>query len=311
VEAGRQVTVLDNLVTGRRDRTRWGRFHRGDIRDVETVRDLIRSNGVTTVIHLAASAHVGESIAHPAQYFSNNVSGTVALLEAMLAENVRRMVFASSCSVYGNATSLRIGEDDDAHPVSPYGESKLFAERALAWYGRAYDLQSVSLRYFNVAGADPEADLGEDTATSRRIVPRAFRAAQGMDGSFSVFGTDFETADGTAVRDYVHARDIAEANLRAIEYLEADEPSIVLNLGTGTGLSVRQVIEEVGKALGRRVPVQESPRRLGDVPYAVADASRAAAVLGWHPTRSTLAEIVHSVAARHSATAAQSLAAER
>jgi len=297
-EAGREPVVLDNLVTGRIERARWGQFHQCDVRDVPAVRAIIRSHAVTAVVHLAASAHVGESIDNPAQYYSNNVAGTLALLDAMHAENVRHIVFASSCSVYGNAGSLSLKEDDDPRPVSPYGESKLIAERALAWYVRAYGFRSISLRYFNVAGADSESDLGEDLQTSLRIIPRAIQAARADHGSFDIFGTDFDTIDGTAVRDYIHVRDVAEANLRAIEYLESGRPSTVMNLGTGTGLSVRQIVDEVGKVLGRPVPVRECPRRPGDVPCAVADPSRAAAVLGWQPLRSALSDIVGSALAR-------------
>jgi UDP-glucose-4-epimerase GalE len=292
-QAGRRVTVLDNLSTGRMDRVRWGAFCLGDIRNVEAVREVLRLNGVTTVVHLAAYANVGESIAKPAEYYSNNVSGTTALLEAMLAENVRRIVFASSCSVYGNTASLRLREDHDVQPMSPYGESKMIGERMLDWYGHAYGLQAIKLRYFNVAGADPEAGLGEDVETSLRIVPRALKAAL-RDVPLQLFGTDFDTVDGTAVRDYVHVRDVADANLRAIEYLEGDRPNAVMNLGTGRGVSVRQIGAEVGQALGKPLQLQPHPRREGDVPYAVADAARAGELLGWRAAFSSLAEIVDS-----------------
>jgi UDP-arabinose 4-epimerase len=293
-EAGYEVVVLDNLATGRSDQARWGWFEHADIRDVDTIVQVIRARGVTTVVHLAASAHVGESIANPAEYYSNNVSGTFALFQAMLASKVRRIVFASSCSVYGNTSSTRIGEDHAAHPASPYGESKLIMERALHRYEHAYGFQSVSLRYFNVAGADAEANLGEDPETSSRIVPRAFQAAIGRGGPFKIFGTRFESADGTAVRDYVHVRDIAMSNLLAVRHLEAERPSAVLNVGTGIGVSVNQIVNEVGNILGRTIPVRENPPRLGDPPHAVADASRAKEVLGWQPAQSSLAEIVRS-----------------
>ncbi|HWC99102.1 MAG TPA: UDP-glucose 4-epimerase GalE [Candidatus Sulfopaludibacter sp.] len=297
-EAGYRVVVLDNLSTGAIEQARWGVFHRADIREVDVVRELLRAHQVQTVVHLAAHAHVGESIADPARYFSNNVSGTVALLEAMLAENVPRLVFASSCSVYGNAASLRIGEDGPAHPASPYGESKLIGERALEWYGRAYGLRSIALRYFNVAGADAYAGLGEDIETSLRIVPRALYAAV-QDRPFTIFGTDFDTVDGTAVRDYVHVADIAEANLLAIRHLEQGGPGATMNLGTGAGCSVRQIVDQVGQTLGRPLQVIEQGRREGDVPYAVADADRAASVLGWRPVRSSLSAIVGSVIEHH------------
>jgi UDP-arabinose 4-epimerase len=291
--AGRRVTILDNLSTGRMDHVRWGAFCLGDIRDVPTVREVLRVNGITTVVHLAAHANVGESIANPAPYYSDNVSGTTALLEAMLAENVRRVVFASSCSVYGNTASLRLREDHDVHPVSPYGETKMICERMLDWYGRAYGLQAVTLRYFNVAGADPEAGFGEDIETSQRIIPRTLHAAL-HNVPLRIFGTDFDTADGTAVRDYVHVCDVAGANLRAIEYLEDGRPNAVMNLGSGCGVSVRQIGAAVSQMLGRALQTQENPRREGDVPYAVADATRAEELLGWRAASSSLSGVVNS-----------------
>jgi UDP-glucose-4-epimerase GalE len=242
---------------------------------------------------------VSESIANPAQYYSNNVSGTFALFDAMLAKGVRRIVFASSCSVYGNASSEFIGEEHATVPMSTYGESKLIAERALQRYQHAYGLQFVALRYFNVAGADAEASLGEDPRTSCRIIPRAFQAAKNG-GPFQIFGTSFDTANGTAVRDYVHVRDIAMANVLAIRYLEAGEPSTVVNLGAGIGLSVRQIVDEVGRVLGEDVPVREVAARIGDPAYAVADVSKAGQVLGWRPAHSTLGEIVGSAVAYYS-----------
>ena len=281
-EAGRQVIVVDNLSTGSDDRARWGHFYRGDIRDTAGIREIIRCHGVTAVVHLGAGAHVGESIANPAHYYSNNVSGTIALLDAMLAEDVRQLVFASSCSVYGNAVSLRIREDHTAHPVSPYGESKLVAERAIEWYGRAYRLRWMALRYFNVAGADAQSNLGEDPDTSERIVPRAWAAVRANTG-FNIYGTDFDTPDGTCVRDYVHVRDIANANLQAVDYLETGRPAAVVNLGTGIGLSVRQIVDEVASSLARPVLARNCDRRPGDVPYAVADVSLARQVLSWEP----------------------------
>ncbi len=297
-EAGREPVVLDNLSNGRIDRTRWGRFYHGDVRDVPAVRALIRAHHVSAVVHLAASAQVGESLDHPAPYYSNNVAGTLALLEAMHAEDVRSIVFASSCSVYGDAASLRLSEMEEARPMSPYGESKLIAERALSWYARAYSLRSISLRYFNVAGGQADCNLGEDFEKSLRILPQAIQAACNEQGGFHIFGTDFDTVDGTAVRDYIHVRDVADANLRAIEYLEADRPSTIANVGTGNGVSVRQIVDEVGRLLGRPVPVRECPRRPGDVPCAVADPSRASSLLNWRPVRSSLSEIVESALAQ-------------
>jgi len=203
--AGYDVVVLDNLSTGRSDDPRWGAFVEGDIADTMLVRRLIRQHSITAVMHLAASAHVGDSMARPGSYYANNVCGTASLLEATIAEGIRKFVFASSCSVYGNAASLAAHEDEPVTPMSPYGESKLVTERALGWYEQAHGLKWVALRYFNVAGA--EDALGEDVAGCRRIVPRTVHAAIGGGSPLQVFGDSFETPDGSAVRDYVHVSD--------------------------------------------------------------------------------------------------------
>ena len=308
-EAGFQVVVLDNLVTGRSDRARWGRFHRADIRDVELVRHILRTHRVSAVIHLAASTQVAESILNPAEYFSNNVDGVVALLDAMVAENVLRVVFASSCSVYGNTASAWIDEAHETHPVSPYGESKLLAESALQRCEAEYGLKSVSLRYFNVAGGDSEAGLGEHPDRSSRIIPRTFLAAEHGGAPLRIFGSSYDTRDGTAVRDYVHVSDIARANLLATEYLLANRPSTTLNIGAGTGSSVTQIVDEMARVLGKAVPVLPGDPRPGDPPYAVSDPSRANEVLGWLPYHSSLKEIVASAASYYRSIAAQSATA--
>jgi UDP-glucose-4-epimerase GalE len=290
---GLEPVVLDNLVTGRIDETGWGPFVEGDIANVGLVRSILRQHGVTAVIHLAASAHVGDSMARPDAYYRNNVSGTAALLEAMTAENVTRLVFASSCSVYGNSASTAAHEDEPVVPMSPYGESKLVTERALPWYQRAFGLQWVALRYFNVAGA--EDGMGEDVAGCRRIVPRTVHAAVGGGAALGVFGTEFETPDGSAVRDYVHVSDVAQANLLALRYVEQGGDPAVMNIAAGTGVSVLQIIAEVGRQTGQAVPHELQSARAGDPGCAIADISRARRLLGWTPTKSGLETIVSSV----------------
>lgn len=291
--SGMAPVVLDNLSTGRRDETGWGPFVEGDISDVALVRRVLREHGVTAVVHLAASAHVGDSIARPDTYYRNNVCGTAALLEAMGAEGVTRLVFASSCSVYGNSASTAAQEDEPVIPMSPYGESKLVTERALPWYRLAFGLQWVALRYFNVAGA--EGSMGEDLAGCRRIVPRTVHAAVGGGAALGVFGTDFDTPDGSAVRDYVHVSDVAQANLRALQYVELGRAPVVMNIAAGVGTSVLQIIDEVGRQVGQPVPHHLESAHCGDPGCAIADIARARRELGWAPVSSGLENIVASV----------------
>lgn len=291
--SGLEPVVLDNLTTGRRDETGWGPFIEGDISDVALVRTVLRDHAVTAVIHLAASAHVGDSMSRPDAYYRNNVTGTACLLEAMSAEGVQKLVFASSCSVYGNSASMAAHEDEPVIPMSPYGESKLVTERALPWYQRAFGLQWVALRYFNVAGA--EEAMGEDLAGCRRIVPRTVHAAVGGGPALGVFGTEFETPDGSAVRDYVHVSDVAKANLNALRYVEEGKPPAVMNIAAGVGTSVLQIIDEVGRQSGHLVPHAFEAARGGDPGCAIADISRAREQLGWEPEASGLENIVASV----------------
>jgi UDP-arabinose 4-epimerase len=291
--SGLEPVVLDNLSTGRRDGTGFGPFVEGDIANVGLVRSVLRQHDVTAVIHLAASAHVGDSMARPDAYYCNNVCGTASLLEAMIAEGVRQLVFASSCSVYGNSASTAAHEDEPVIPMSPYGESKLVTERALPWYQLAFGLQWVALRYFNIAGA--EDDMGEDLAGCRRIVPRTVHAAVGGGVALGVFGTDFETPDGSAVRDYVHVSDVAQANLLALRYVEHGRPPAVMNIAAGVGTSVLQIIGEVGRQTRQAVPHALETARPGDPGCAIADISRARQQLGWTPSASGLDNIVRSV----------------
>ena len=291
--SGLVPVVFDNLTTGRRDEQACGPFVEGDILDVALVRRVIREHGVTAVLHLAASAHVGDSMSRPDAYYRNNVCGTAALLEAMRAESVTQLVFASSCSVYGNSASTAAHEDEPVIPMSPYGESKLVTERALLWYQVAFGLQWVALRYFNVAGA--EGSMGEDLEGCRRIVPRTVHAAIGGGAALGVFGTDFDTPDGSAVRDYVHVSDVAQANLKALQYVEQGRPPVVMNIAAGVGTSVLQIVDEVGRQAGQPVPHRLEPAHGGDPGCAIANIGRARKELGWAPVASSLHNIVASV----------------
>lgn len=292
-ETGLDVVVFDNLSTGRREHARWGIFVEGNLTDVAMLRQVMRERKVTAVMHLAASAHVGESMARPELYFANNVTASVALLDAMRAEGVARLLFASSCSVYGESASEVLREDETAIPLSAYGESKLAVERMLPWFAQAHGLQWVALRYFNTAGA--VGDLGEDITLSRRIIPRALRAALSGAETLKVYGTEFATQDGSAVRDYVHVADVARANLLGLRYLEAGGSGATVNIGGGSGTSVLEIIAAVERATGKTVPYAIQPAKPGDPGRAIADAFQAQKTLGWTAIGSDVERIVESL----------------
>ena len=298
--AGYMPVTLDNLVHGHRHSVRWGPFVRGDLSDVDLVRRVLREYRVRSVLHFAGYAYVGESMVDPGKYFANNVGNTVALLNAMRHEGASRIVFSSTCATYGMPRTLPIDEDHPQQPMSPYGESKLVAERILEWFAAAHGLRYAALRYFNAAGADPDGELGEEHDPETHLVPLIIGAAQGHRPQVAVFGTDYSTRDGTAVRDYVHVTDLASAHVLALQRLQDGSDAIRLNLGTGQGHSVREAIRMV-EAIGRRpVPVRDAPRRPGDPPELVAAAGRAEAVLGWSPRYSNLHDIVATAWRWHS-----------
>jgi len=297
--AGYQPVVYDNLSRGHREAVRWGPLIEADIADRARLRAAIVDHRIVAVMHFAAYAYVGESVADPALYYRNNLAGTLSLLEAMRETDVREFVFSSTCATYGIPDTVPIRETAAQHPVNPYGETKLAIERALHWYGRAYAMRSVSLRYFNAAGADSEGELGECHEPETHLVPLVREAALGRRPAIEIFGTDYPTPDGTAVRDYIHVDDLAAAHLQALERLRAGGESVALNLGTGKGHSVREVIAAAEAVGGRKVPAREGPRRPGDPPALVADPSLAAEVLGWRAQRSDLETIIGTALAWH------------
>jgi UDP-glucose-4-epimerase GalE len=257
---------------------------RRDLADREALAEAFDTYRPEAVIHFAASAYVGESVRAPRKYFRNNVANTLNLFDAMLDHGVSRIVFSSTCATYGEPARIPITEDHPQCPLNPYGESKLFVEKVLRWYQKAYDLKWVALRYFNAAGADPEGDLGEDHDPETHLIPLAIQAALHVCPEVTVLGTDYATPDGTAIRDYVHVTDLAEAHVRALLYLMDGGQPIALNLGSGIGSSVFQIIAAVERASGLAVPVRHSARRSGDAAILLADASRAVQTLGWrHP----------------------------
>ena len=293
-KAGHEPVVVDDLSTGHSHAVRWGPLVVGDCGDSELVRSVLREYEIAAVMHFAASAYVGESVTNPRKYFNNNVQNSLRLLDAMLDEGVSRIVFSSSCATYGLQQQALLDESHPQKPLSPYGESKLMVERFLDWYGRAFGLDWVALRYFNAAGADLEGDLREEHDPETHIVPSIIEAAQGVRPFVEIFGSDYETRDGTAVRDYVHVSDLAHAHVLAADYLMTGGQSQAFNLGAGTGYSIRQVVAAVRRASGAEVPVKELPRRTGDPSLLVADSSRARSILGWVPERSALDTIVRS-----------------
>lgn len=291
--AGYAPVVYDNLVTGRRAAVRWGPFEHGDVLDRVRLDAVFRRHRPSAVVHCAALAQVGDSIADPGSYYRDNIAGSLVLSEAMRDHGVDRIVFSSSCTVYGVPDVVPVRESAPIAPISPYGTSKAVVERMLADFGVAHGLRWIALRYFNAAGADLDGEIGEERHPQTRIVPLAIEAAA-TGRPLTVHGTDYDTPDGTCVRDFVHVADLADAHVAALRACERGLPSGPFNLGTGTGVSVREVIAAV-EAVGRRVvPVAEGPRRPGDPPALWADAGEAARRLDWRPSRSDLRTIVES-----------------
>jgi len=297
--AGYRPVVFDNLSRGHREVVRWGPLVEGDLADRARLAAALEQNQVSAVMHFAAYAYVGESVADPGMYYRNNLGGTLSLIEAMRESGVDRIVFSSTCATYGTPDSVPIQETAQQLPVNPYGETKLAIERALHWYGQAYGLRSVSLRYFNAAGADPDSETGELHEPETHLVPLVLQTALGQRPQIDIYGTDYPTADGTAIRDYIHVQDLADAHLRALEHLGAGGASAALNLGTGHGHSVREVVRVAEAISGRRIPCRETARRPGDPPVLVADPRLAVEVLGWRPRMSDLDTIIRTALAWH------------
>ncbi len=300
--AGYEVVVLDNLATGHREAVKWGPLIEGNLGDKELLAKIFREQQIEAVLHFAASLLVGESMADPQKYFWNNVVNTLVLLDAMKAGRVKHIVFSSSAAVYGSPEKVPIPENHSMRPVSPYGDSKLSMERAIHWYGVAYGLRGVSLRYFNAAGADLDGELGEGHDPESHLIPLVVKAALRQRPEVEIFGTDYPTPDGTAIRDYIHVVDLADAHVRALEYLAAGGATTELNLGTGEGHSVREVVVGVGKLCGGQVPAKDAPRRAGDPAVLVADPTKARQLLDWQPQYSDLDTIIQSAWKWHSST---------
>ena len=293
-QAGLQPVVLDNLQRGHRESVQWGPLIEADTGDRGALENVFRQHSIEAVMHFAAFAYVGESMHEPGLYFRNNAAGTLNLLDTMRLCGIKTIVFSSTCATYGNPERVPISEDHPQHPVNPYGESKLMVERLLHWFGSIHGLRWIALRYFNAAGADPDGRLGEQHDPETHLIPLAISAAMGRIEALEIYGTDYDTPDGTAIRDYLHVTDLAEAHVAALKYLRDGGQSTAINLGTGHGHSVREVVAMVERVSGRKVPVREVGRRAGDPPRLVADARKSAELMGWHPARSSLEEIVRT-----------------
>jgi len=300
LEQGKEVVVIDNLQTGHKDALLGGKLYEGDLRDKELLKRLFAENEIEAVIHFAANSLVGESMKDPVKYFDNNVYGTLCLLEAMDKANVRKIVFSSTAATYGEPEKVPIEENDPTHPTNVYGETKLTMERMMAWFDQVLDIKYVALRYFNAAGAHASGKIGEDHDPETHLVPLILQAAIGQRDSIKIFGDDYDTPDGTCIRDYIHVSDLADAHLRAVEYLLGGGDSDVFNLGSGQGFSVKEMIEAVREVTGRDFPVQVTPRRAGDPAVLVASSDKARSVLGWKPSRDNLQDIIGSAWGWHS-----------
>ncbi len=292
--AGWTVVVYDNLYRGWRDLVLWGDLIEGDILDKSALDAALRKVRPDAVAHFAALTYVGESVEDPATYYANNTTGAWTLLEAMRAAEVSRILFSSTAATYGEPLTTPMDEDHPQQPINPYGWSKLMVERMLRDYDAAYGLRYAALRYFNAAGADFEAEIGERHEPETHVIPLAARGALSPDYAFTIFGDDFDTRDGTALRDYVHVVDLADAHARAADYLLNGGDSAAFNLGTGVGTTVKEIADAVERAAGRPLPRRIGPRRAGDPPALVASNAKARAVLGWEPRHSAIDEIVGS-----------------
>lgn len=307
-EAGYTPVVFDNLTNGHEAFVQWGPFEHGDIRDAERLDRVIGTHQPVAILHFAALIEVGESVLAPGRFYENNVAGTITLIEAARRAGIGAMVFSSTCATYGDPVKLPMDETHPQVPLNPYGRSKLMVEQALADYSRYAGFRSVCLRYFNAAGADQQGRIGERHYPETHAIPLAIQTALGQRTGFKLFGDDYDTRDGTAIRDYIHVSDLADAHVRALNYLLEGGETNVFNLGTGTGTTVSELIATIRRTTNQPFPVDVVGRREGDAPCLVADNAKAREILGWQPTRS-LDEIVRTAWQWHAAEAERTTAA--
>ncbi|MEZ2223572.1 UDP-glucose 4-epimerase GalE [Rhizobium sp. RCC_161_2] len=293
---GYEPIVYDNLSTGHEESVRWGPLEKGDILDTQRLVEVLTKYSPDAVIHFAASAYVGESVEDPAKYYANNVNGTHSLLEACRRTGTDKLIFSSSCAIYGIPDHLPIREHQIPQPINPYGRTKLIAEHMLADYSAAYGLHYVALRYFNASGADPEQELGEWHDPETHLIPRALLAASGSIDFLQVYGDDYDTPDGTCIRDYIHVMDLARAHILAVEYLMRGGANLAVNLGTGHGTSIKEILTAIRRISRCPVPVEMRARRAGDPPALYAASGLAAEKLGFQPVYSNIETIIRTAA---------------
>ena len=295
VKAGNEVVIADNLVTGYRKAIPEGaKFYEGDLRDSDFLDNLFHQEKIDAVIHFAAYSLVGESVTNPLKYYDNNLYGTKVLLEAMVKNNVGKIVFSSTAATYGEPENIPILENDRTCPTNPYGETKLAMEKMFKWTAEAHGLRYVSLRYFNACGADESGTIGEAHNPESHLIPLILQVPNGKRETISIYGTDYDTPDGTCIRDYIHVTDLAQAHILAVQYLNNGGESDIFNLGNGVGYSVREVIETARKVTGHPIPATETSRRAGDPARLVASSEKAKKILGWKPVHDSLEEIIAS-----------------
>ncbi len=282
-QQGKETLVLDNLVYGHREAVKWGTFVEGDLADESLLDEVFSKYSIEAVMHFSAFTYVGESVENPAKYYRNNVANTIHLLDAMVKHGVKYFIFSSTCATYGEPQQIPIVEDMPQAPINPYGRTKWMVEKILEDYHRAYGLNYCVLRYFNAAGADPDSEIGELHQPETHLIPLVLDAAIGARDSISVFGTDYPTEDGTCVRDYIHILDLADAHIRALQYIKEHQCSEDFNLGNGVGYSVKEIIDIARKITGKEIAVKYVERRPGDPPRLIGSAEKARKLLGWQP----------------------------
>ena len=289
---GFQPVTIDNLVYGHEDFVKWGEFFKGDVGDPAPLKKCLDQHKIDAVMHFAAYAYVGESVEDPVKYYENNLRNTIQLLHAVLDHKIKYFVFSSTCATYGHPQKIPIDEDHPQNPINPYGKTKRMIEEIMQDYQNAYGLKYISLRYFNAAGADPDAEVGEDHDPETHLIPLVLDAAIGKRKDIKVFGTDHETPDGTCIRDYIHVTDLAQAHILALQQLMDGADSNAYNLGNGQGFSVLEIIERARKITGKNITVENSDRRPGDPPVLIASNEKAVKELGWKPQYADIDDII-------------------
>lgn len=293
IDNGEDVVIIDNLLTGHKEAIHpKARFYKGDIRDREFLDDVFKKEKIDAVIHFAACSLVGESMEKPLKYYDNNLCGTKILLDSMVANGIDKIVFSSTAATYGEPEKVPILETDRTEPTNTYGETKLSMEKMFKWVGKAHGLRYVSLRYFNACGAHISGQIGEDHNPESHLIPLILQVPNGKREYISIFGDDYDSKDGTCVRDYIHVTDLAQAHILAVKYLQSGNESNIFNLGNGVGFTVKEVIDTARKVTSHPIPAKITPRRAGDPAQLIASSEKAKEILGWTPEHNSLEEII-------------------